>query len=182
MAPTRSDVIEQDWESEVITGLRHVLPDRPADAEVFGVSMGQSEFVLLRDVPTSASEVRMDGEDWKRQLLSRLMGVAQLLDNWDHEGSPATNPALIAAAWELVTRLDPDDLPVPFVCPVPGGGFQFEWTGANKHLEIEFVDKDTILYLTEERLQQGERMDSGEYTFSDTDKTRRLLNWFDRSS
>jgi len=69
-------------------------------------------------------------------------------------------------------------IPVPFVCPVSGGGIQFEWTSSKKHLEIEFMDASTAAYLTEEQTPQGELTESGEFSAADAEFTRLLLDWF----
>lgn len=161
-----------EWLGDAAADMPNVQWERPARTSIRMGAPYQS---------TTIREVQLDGRDWEREVLSRLEQVAELPNNWDHEGSPRTSPAILVAAWDFITRLELDDFPVPFVCPVPGGGFQFEWSAGTKHVEIEFVDEKTILYLTQEQLPQGDRIDSGEYPFNDTDKTRRLLNWFTRS-
>lgn len=123
-------------------------------------------------------EARDNG--WITKALPRLHKIAALPPNWDGEGSPGTDPEIAQAAEGLLSRLG-DDLgavPVPFVCGVPGGGLQFEWDSADKHLELELSDTATIVFLTEEQEPQGERMESGEYPLGNVERTRQLLDWF----
>jgi len=122
-----------------------------------------------------------EDNDWIAKTLPLLWKVAELPENWDGEGSPGTSLKIIDAVERLLSRLEESgigDIPVPFVCPVAGGGVQLEWSSSRRHLEMEFLDASTIAFLQEERTPQGEETDTGEYPVTATEKTRQLLNWF----
>ena len=130
---------------------------------------------------TTTPEVSGEGNEWIEGVLPRLNRVGELPDNWDAEGSPRPDPAVIASAKRLLERLQDSRLgavPVPFVCPIAGGGIQFEWTSSKKHLEIEFLDTSTIAFLKEDLTPQGELTECGEYRLADAQSTRQLLDWF----
>ncbi|MCK4625224.1 MAG: hypothetical protein KAV00_07935 [Phycisphaerae bacterium] len=136
---------------------------------------------LNTGIVSTTPEVEASRNEWVTQAIPRLQKVAGLAHNWDNQGSPRTDPEIVAAAAYLLKRLQDEplgDIPVPFVCPIAGGGFQFEWSLGQKHLELELTDKDTIVFLKEEEGPQGERMDSGQYPLNDTERTLQLLDWF----
>lgn len=130
---------------------------------------------------STTPEVAAEGNEWIEGVLPRLNRVAALPDNWDAEGSPRPHPLVVASAKQLLARLQDSRLgavPVPFVCPVAGGGVQFEWSSSKKHLEIEFLDVFTIAFLKEELTPEGELTESGQYPLAGTESTRQLLDWF----
>ena len=119
--------------------------------------------------------------DWLTETFLRLKKVAELSNNWDGRGSPGTEPGIVAAAVDLLNRIREDvrsDIPAAFVCPIAGGGLQFEWTSEQQHVELEFVDENTIVFLKEEKTGEQEEMDSGSYRLTNTDRTRQLLDCF----
>jgi len=132
-------------------------------------------------VITTTPDVSAEGDKWIEQTLPLLNRVAELPNNWDAEGSPRPDPGIVAAAKQLLSRLRGSRLgaiPVPFVCPVGGGGIQFEWSSSTRHIEIEFVDAFTVVFLKAERTPQGESTASGTYPVADAESTRQLLDWF----
>jgi len=118
-----------------------------------------------------------DGRDWLRQALGRLEIVASLPRGWDSEGGPPPNAQLVTAAADLLRDLQGDDLPLPFVCPIAGGGLQLEWSSGGKEVELELVDERTIGFLRAEAAPSGRIIESGEYPISDINKSRELLDW-----
>jgi len=121
--------------------------------------------------------VRADGCDWLRQALNRLETVAILPRGWDSEGGPPPNSQLVRAAADILRDLQRDDLPLPFVCPIAGGGLQLEWSSGGKEVELELVDERTIGFLRAEAAPSGRIIESGEYPISDINKSRELLDW-----
>lgn len=147
-------------------------------------SVPEIRWLVSQDVRviTTFPEASAEGYEWIEKAASLLRQIFELPANWDGEGSPRPDPAILAAASRLLSRLENvaslGAVPAPFVCPIAGGGIQFEWTSQMKHLEIEFLDDSTIAFLKEEQTPQGEVTQSGEYLITDTDSTRRLLDWF----
>lgn len=130
---------------------------------------------------TTTPEVEAKENDWILNAMLRLEEVASLRHNWDGHGSPGTNPAVIEAATDMLSRLSDEDLgavPAPFVCGISGGGLQFEWSTSCRHLELELIGPDTVVYLKEEQSAAGGPMQSGEYLLNDLESTRQLLSWF----
>jgi len=130
---------------------------------------------------TAVPDASADGNEWIEKVLRLLHRVAELPYNWDGEGSPRPDPGIVSAVKGLLDRLQDSRLgaiPVAFVCPVGGGGIQLEWSSSGKHLEIEFMDVSTIVFLKEELTPQGESMASGEYPLANVESTRQLLDWF----
>lgn len=70
------------------------------------------------------------------------------------------------------------DLPVAFVCPIEGGGLQIEWDYGDRHLEIEWVDPDTVV-----ALWNGGRIEckTAEFRSTDVERIVGLLKWLLRT-
>ena len=131
---------------------------------------------------TSTTIEKIDAPDpyWMMATLSRVRRVAGVPATWDNEGSAPRGTSLLASAVNLLIRLMttwPENVPVPAVCPIAGGQFQFEWQLGKKYLEIQFFTPDTVAFLTEEVTQQGPIIISGEYPLSRLDQSKRLINW-----
>ena len=119
--------------------------------------------------------------NWTVNTLAQLQKIAGLPNNWDGYGSIPPEPLLIDMAELLLARLEniiPTSTPVPFVCPISGGGFQFEWSSVSKHLELTFYDDTTIIFLQEDTQNQTSTTKSGEVRIEDVNKIRQLLDWF----
>jgi hypothetical protein len=150
---------------------------RARTAKKPGIGLPNGKSTTIRTV----SEVRADGTDWIANTLPRLEHVAHLPGNWDGRGSPGTDQRIVEAAVSLLTSLrhyGVCGVPVPFLCPIAGGSLQFEWTSGGKHIEIEFVDDKSIVFLKEERTPQGASMESDEIPLSRIGKIMQLLDWF----
>jgi len=117
---------------------------------------------------------------WLRRTLSRLESVARLEDDWDGRGSNGTDQAVCLAAFRLVLQLalvSEEPLPVPFVCPIPGGTLQLEWDSDGKHVEIEFIDAHRLAVLMEDASVSDEAMRVDEFPVSSMDRIKDLLDW-----
>ena len=135
-----------------------------------------------KSADNTVSQAETMGSRWVAAALKRLEKVASLPDDWDGEGSPATDPEIVIAALDLIDRLVRHGLtgvPAPFVCPIAGGGLQFEWTSPRRHLEIEFVDKQTLVFLRWD-LQSGEEPEADELPVTAVQEVRELIEWFAR--
>ena len=121
-----------------------------------------------------------DSDNWIVQSLVRIELVSQIPRNWDGEGSLGIDDSVHNAAIALIVRLYrtlPVRVPVPFVCPILGGGMQFEWTCGGRHIELELLDSSTVAFLKEQSDRGEQRMQSGEYALTDIEQTCRLLTW-----
>jgi len=160
--------------------------DECVDERGYSIDTGEKtlriRWVLTHVQPiTTMSEAVTGGDDWIEKVLPLLRRIAEMPSNWDAEGSPRPDPEIVRAATRLLNRLRDSDLgaiPVPFACPVPGGGIQLEWSSSKKYLEIEFLDTSTVAFLKEDFSPKGESTESGEYPLADAEATRRLLDWF----
>lgn len=161
---------DQEWSDVADTAIDTDAPQRQrrrAPAHVYKIS--------------TTPEVEARHNDWIVKGMSRLEEVGSLRHNWDGHGSPGTNQAVVQAAADMLSRLSDEDLgavPAPFVCGISGGGLQFEWDTTGRHLEMEFITPDTVVYLKEERPAAGSGIQSGEYLLNDLERTRQLLSWF----
>jgi len=114
---------------------------------------------------------------WIEATRLGLAEMEALPADWDGEGSPQTDPALVASARALLARLEGEALaavPTPYVIPVQGGGsFQIEWDALPKHLELEFSARGTVLCLVEEERE----IDVFELASDNSDAIGYLLYW-----
>jgi hypothetical protein len=137
---------------------------------------------LVRKVRDSLAvpEALADDSAWIEASLPALRRMAELPDDWDSEGSITPSPSVIASIRVLLDRLRNGlgAIPIPFICPVPGGGVQFEWNSPKKQLEIEFTEDGRLVFLKEERTPFGERTESGDFAAADVESARQLLDWF----
>jgi len=102
------------------------------------------------------SETVLVRSKWQTEVLKAVFQVANLPSNWDSYGSPALSPLALAASKFLLAMVDLDDLPVPFVAPVPGGGVQFEWIIGERELELEILPDGAVEFLKAQREQPAE--------------------------
>jgi len=168
IAFTVPEVVPQDWLADLIASTS--TSTAPARMVVKASSEKTRPSTVPEQVP------------WVTETLTRVNRVAELPPDWDSEGSPPTDPKQVRAALQLLDRLcelTSDDPPAPYVCPVSGGGLQFEWSVGNRSLELEFSQENTVLFLTEEQSPSGETeaMASGEYRITRTEKSLRLVEW-----
>ena len=110
---------------------------------------------------------------WLQSALKTVTRLAQLPANWDGHGSPALRPMAVARACQLLSFLEWDNLHVPQIGPVPGGGIQIEWHVAERELEIEILPDGSVEFLTVE----GEAMEEGPLTVDRPDLSRALIRW-----
>jgi hypothetical protein len=83
----------------------------------------------------------------------------------------------VESAARLLQYLQRDDVPLPFICPIAGGGLQIEWSSAGRHVELEFTDRQTLVFLRVENPTAASPFEHGEYPISDVNRSRKLLDW-----
>jgi hypothetical protein len=110
---------------------------------------------------------------WLHKAFEDLQKLHQLGANWDGYGSPAVNPCVLEQGARILSALEIEGLPAPVICPVPGGGIQFEWEYAGRAMEIEVLPDGTIQYLAVE----GGASEEDTLPAGSVDYTRRLLAW-----
>ena len=96
--------------------------------------------------------------------------------DWDHEGAPRIDPAIIQAARQLVDRLPDGIAQIPAVVPIADGNLQLEWNAGPRSLELEISDPRTIHYL--KWLPEEEVDEEGFFSINDVDRAISLICWF----
>lgn len=88
-----------------------------------------------------------------KSALLRLRSLFELEPDWDSYGAvPPSNVTIIKSIvllWDLHEYLEGlgENLPGPFVAPVPDGRIQFEWRSGRKEIEIDIGKNGSIQYL-----------------------------------
>jgi len=86
---------------------------------------------------TSNPDVPIAGmEQWRRDAVAKVIGLAGLAANWDGHGSNAPSRAARQRALELLFSVPGNVSTTPAIVPVSGGGYHFEWSVGNRELEI----------------------------------------------
>ncbi len=119
-------------------------------------------------------------EEFRLSIERELDRLASLPADWDHEGAPRIDPAIIRAARLCIARLPPNIASIPAVVPSAAGSLQFEWNAGRRSLELEFESPSTIHYLKwdpDEKIEEEDLFD-----IEDTDRAVRLIHWFVRGA
>ncbi len=113
------------------------------------------------------------GLSWD-DAFSLLRKIGDLPYGWDGNGSKGTDARVWKSADMLLNQIG-EKYPAPFTCPIPGGTLQLEWTHGDRHLEIEFVDLDTVLILRHD--MRTEKMKTDEIAAGRVDLILKHLDW-----
>jgi len=97
-----------------------------------------------------------------------------LPDNWDGYGSPPPPQRVVNISIKLLEAIPFDDLPVPHVVPVSGGGIQIEWSIGQRELELEILPDGSVEFLKAER---GQPLEEGKLTSVASSQVQSLLAW-----
>ena len=79
--------------------------------------------------------------EW-RWMVRQCRALAKLSTNWDGEGSPAPDTALVERLLDLLRGLwtsQRRELPMPFGYPLHGGGIQIEFRCRKQELELSIM-------------------------------------------
>ncbi len=117
-------------------------------------------------------------EEFRVRIEQELDRLASLPANWDREGAPPIDPAIILVARHFIARLPPNIAPIPAVVPSAAGNLQFEWSTGRRSLELEIESPSTIHYLKWDPNEEIEEEDV--FNIEDTDRTASLIQWFIR--
>jgi len=118
--------------------------------------------------------------DFESRVNEELDRLGSLPPNWDCEGAPRLDPAIIEAAREFISRLPEDIATIPAVVPSAAGTLQFEWDAGPRSLELEIETPSTIHYLKwhpEEGVEEEDVFD-----ITDIDRAVLLIQWFMRGA
>jgi hypothetical protein len=117
-------------------------------------------------------------EEFRVGIDRELDRLAALPANWDHEGAPRIDPAIIRATRNFVAKLPPNISSIPAVVPSAAGNLQLEWNAGRRSLELEIEDPSTIHYLRWDPNEQIEEEDV--FSIDDIGRTVNLIQWFER--
>ena len=115
-------------------------------------------------------------EEFRAGIEQELDRLASLPANWDHEGAPRIDPAIIRAARLCIARSPPGLVPIPAVVPSAAGNLQFESIAGHRSLELEIENPSTIRYLKWDPNEEVEEEDV--FDIEDTNRMVRLIQWF----
>jgi hypothetical protein len=111
---------------------------------------------------------------WMGAAFANLRELAELPVNWDGYHSPAIDPAIVEQAGRILSALEIENVPVPSIGPVSGGGLQLEWQFAGRELEIEVLPDRSVQVL----LVNGKEMEEFALSsFNQVDEVRDLISW-----
>ena len=113
---------------------------------------------------------------WAAETVKRVLALTSLPHDWDSYGSPPPSQVAIFASYGLLNSIPKtvfEDLPIPFVAPVSGGGIQLEWNVGARELELHVMPDGSIQYL---RAFGGDILDEGPLKLNPIE-TRALFAW-----
>lgn len=108
------------------------------------------------------------------QALQTVLRTASLPHDWDSYGSPPPSPMALAASVHLITAIDLDDLTIPDIFAVPGGGIQFEWRFGGRELELEVLPDSSLQFL---KVERGVPLEEGQLKAGLYGEVSSLLSW-----
>lgn len=111
---------------------------------------------------------------WKVQALKAVLQTAQLPANWDSYGSAPPSTAVVRDAVRFVEGAPIEDLPVPYVVPLSGGGIQFEWISEHREVEAEIRPDGSLNLL---RVENGEPVEEISTRLDDRMRFNSMLSW-----
>jgi hypothetical protein len=77
-------------------------------------------------------------EAWQIRTIEKIASFSGLPHGWDSYGSHPVSEELIDAAMEMVRQTPPlEDVPIPGVVPISGGGIHIAWEHNDRELELE---------------------------------------------
>lgn len=109
-------------------------------------------------------------------LKNLVLELEELPNNWDSYGSPKIQPQALDTAYILAEFIELEGIPAPNICPVPGGGIQFECENATvtRELEIEINSDGSIDFL---KIDKDEVIESNTFSIEEVGKIRSVLQW-----
>jgi hypothetical protein len=87
----------------------------------------------------------------------------------------SVSPKAIKAARGVASMIERDHYPMPFVFPTDIGGIQFEWKGASRELNLEFLPEASHLAFL--KIVDGVPDQEGEISGDMEGEIHSLLDW-----
>lgn len=107
----------------------------------------------IEDTPTSVGPIEVDNPSllgkyleitlaagrpfWFREIEDKLIGFKTLEPNWNSYDAVPISDVLIDRATKILSNIDSENPPKPFVTPVPAGGINIEWNTSSLFLSIK---------------------------------------------
>lgn len=114
---------------------------------------------------------------WEIDAVKAVFRVAGLPVNWDGYGSPRPTNTAVNSAIALLGNIAStgfEDLPVPHVVPVSGGGIQFEWNIGARELEFAASPDGSLEFL---KAEGGDPVGEGPLKPVPYSELRLLVGW-----
>ena len=127
---------------------------------------GESTAQWSRDFPVETQ--------WQIQALKAVCQLVNLRYDWDSYRSPPISSMALTASTRLIAIIDPEDLPVPQVFPVPGGGLQLEWVVGVRELELEILPDGRVEFL---KVEGGQPIEEGQLRLGTYGRVFSILSW-----
>ena len=134
----------------------------------------ENEATVKKDTTAQWSKDFPVESHWQIQVLKAVCQLANLRYDWDSYGSPPISSVGLTASTRLIAMINPEDLPVPQVFPVPSGGIQLEWTVGQRELEIEILPDGMIEYL---KVEHGQPIEEAQVRLGAYAQVSSILSW-----
>jgi len=134
----------------------------------------ENEATVKKDTTAQWSQDFPVESQWQIQALKPVCHLANLRYDWDSYGSPPVSSMALTASTRLIAMIDPEDLPVPHVFPVPGGGIQLEWIVGQRELEIVILPDGTVEFL---KVEGGQPIEEAQVRLGAYGQVSSILSW-----
>jgi hypothetical protein len=114
-----------------------------------------------------------------QQASSRLDELKQLAPGWDGYKTPKITDQALASAEVLLNAINREDLTLPRILPVSGGGIAFEWKFGLRSVDFEILPSGTVEYLrTEESSDRSSSTtEEGDLSVARLYEARFIIEW-----
>jgi hypothetical protein len=136
----------------------------PASSQASSVTITQA---LSRQAP------------WMQQAFSRLDELKQLAPDWDGYKSPKITDQALASAEVLLNAINREDLTLPRILPVSGGGIALEWKLGSRSVDFEILPSGVVEYLRAEESsdRSGSTTEEGDLSVARLYEARFIIEW-----
>jgi hypothetical protein len=115
---------------------------------------------------------------WMQQASGRLDELKLLAPNWDGYKSPKITEQALSSADFLLKAVHSDDLTVPRISPVTGGGIALEWKVGSRSVDFEILPTGAVEYLrVEGSSDHPESTEEGDFSLARLYEARFIVEW-----